>query len=117
MKQCVPWRIWLALMVRCFAVGGVCSLLFTNWAVVFLNLPIASAALALESMLPVMFIVLYQVQMILIRRSLRAFLKKASRTQALTFCIGCGYSLIGNESDRCPECGRARVPAEKLNKE
>lgn len=113
-KRCVPWRIWLGLMVRCFAVGGVCSLLLTGLAAGLLELPGLSPLF--ECSLPVTLIVLYQVQMILIRGSLRTFLEKAARTEPLTFCIGCGYNLIGNKSDRCPECGRNRAVAEKLEK-
>lgn len=54
-------------------------------------------------------LVVYQVQLFLVRIYLRIHLVDAARSERLPLCMQCGYNLEGLASDRCPECGRSRL--------
>ena len=53
----------------------------------------------------------FQLQMILLRSSIRLKIMNSLRGERVPVCLKCGYDQTGNQSDRCPECGApVRVP-------
>lgn len=61
-------------------------------------------------------LVVYQVQLFLVRIYLRIHLVDAARTERLPLCMQCGYNLKGLASDRCPECGRSTLGPREMSR-
>jgi hypothetical protein len=46
----------------------------------------------------------------LFRRTLQVAIREELNRRGVPVCIGCGYDLRGQETPRCPECGRGFAP-------
>jgi uncharacterized integral membrane protein len=92
------WRVTVPGSVVLSIVCVLCAANATRFpalGILALTLPIAGA------------FVIGWVTMIIVERSrtLRSALYQYLKENGVAICIGCGYDLTANVSDRCPECG------------